>query len=59
MTVTKSVVESMIGIHGHHVFAKPHFFFTYLLPVLEAIAGGFFVMPILRIPLVQEIQFLW
>ena len=42
MPVTKSIVESMIGIHGHHVFAKPHFFFTYLLPVLEAIAGGFF-----------------
>ena len=42
MTVTKGVVESMIGIHGHHVFTKPHIFYTYLLPVLEAIAGGFF-----------------
>ena len=42
MTVTKGIVESMIGVHGHHVFKKPHLFFTYLLPVLEAIAGGLF-----------------
>lgn len=42
MTVTKGIVESMIGVHGHHVLKKPHFFYTYLLPVLEAVAGGFF-----------------
>lgn len=42
MTVTKSIVESMIGIHGHHVFSKPNILFTYVMPVLEAIAGGFF-----------------
>lgn len=42
MTVTKGIVESMIGVHGHHVLSKPHLFFTYLLPVLEAIAGGLF-----------------
>lgn len=42
MTVTRGIVESMIGVHGHHVFRKPHLFFTYFLPVLEAIAGGLF-----------------
>ena len=42
MTVTKGIVESMIGVHGHHVLKKPHLFFTYILPVLEAVAGGIF-----------------
>lgn len=42
MTVTQGIVESMIGVHGHHVLKRPHLFFTYILPVLEAIAGGFF-----------------
>lgn len=38
--VSKRMVESMIGIHGFHVVRKPHWFFTYVLPVLEALAGG-------------------
>ena len=42
MTVTKGIVESMIGVHGYHVLKRPDIFFTYLLPVLEAVAGGFF-----------------
>lgn len=42
MTVTKGIVDSMIGVHGHHVLRRPHFFYTYLLPVLEAVAGGLF-----------------
>lgn len=42
MTVTKNTVESMIGVHGHHVLRRPHVFFTYILPVLEAISGGLF-----------------
>ena len=42
MTVTKGIVESMIGVHGHHVLKTPHIFYTYILPVLEAVAGGLF-----------------
>jgi hypothetical protein len=38
--VTKGIVEHMIGVHGHHVVRKPSLFFTYILPLLEAIAGG-------------------
>lgn len=40
--VTKGIVENIIGVHGHHVVRKPHLFYTYILPVLEAIAGGVF-----------------
>lgn len=42
MTVTKGIVKSMIGVHGHHVLKTPHIFYTYILPVLEAVAGGLF-----------------
>lgn len=38
--VSKRMVESMIGIHGFHVVRKPHWFYTYVLSVLEAFAGG-------------------
>lgn len=40
--VTKGIVEHMIGVHGHHVVRRPSLFYTYILPVLEAIAGGLF-----------------
>ena len=39
---TKGIVKSMIGVHGHHVLKTPHIFYTYILPVLEAVAGGLF-----------------
>lgn len=38
--VSKRMVESIIGIHGFHVVRKPHWFYTYALPIFEALAGG-------------------
>lgn len=46
--VTKSMVESMIGVHGHHIVKKPSLFFTYFLPVLEALSGAFFCSAVLK-----------
>lgn len=46
--VTQNMVESIISIHGHHVVKKPSFFFTYCLPVFEALSGGFFSAAVLK-----------
>lgn len=40
--VSDSIVNSIIGIHGHYIFKKTDFIFTYLLPVGDAICGSVF-----------------
>lgn len=42
LQVTNGIVKTMIDVHGHHVVRKPSMFYTYLLPILEAIAGSIF-----------------
>lgn len=46
--VTKSMVDSMIGVHGHHIVKTPNLFFTYILPVLESLAGALFCSAVLK-----------
>ena len=38
--VTKDIIEGVIKLQGHHVGQKPTFFYSWLLPLLEALFGG-------------------
>lgn len=38
--VTKEIIEGVIKLQGHYVGNKSSFFYSWLLPLLEAVFGG-------------------
>ena len=46
--VSKQTIDSIIGTHGYYHLRKPHIFYTYILPVLDALNGALLAAMILQ-----------
>lgn len=38
--VTKEIIDGVIKLQGHYTGKRPSFFYSYVLPILEAVLGG-------------------